>query len=232
MKNYEAMGAKEKRVFWYALGGIPLGYKAMTNTQVLEYILENDLLIKYEELTMGYTTSVTSNTLVCTRDLPPTCVQEFYDAPCPTQGQVLVKKGNKTMYRDEYDCPSTGLPTDQKQRDYLLNELSAIEFKARDKGERTFGLIDDPKPMTALDLKTRILEGKFIISKEFEERKTYHPLEFFRWRDPAVKEDKEGYKSFVDAMEKESKQTERKIAIVDPKEGLELLTAFETKYIN
>lgn len=193
---------------------------------------------------MGYTTSASINALAaCTRNLPATCVQEFYDntpqypagyeftLPLPQECKPAKSRKN-TMYRDEYDCPSAGQPTDQKQRDYLLAELNAIEYKARDKGERTFGLIDDPRPTTPADLVKRIQDGKFIIPKEFEEKKVYHPLEYIRWRDPAVKEDREGYEKFCETLQTESKQTERKIAIADPKDGLEILTAFESKYIN
>jgi len=90
-----------------------------------------------------------------------------------------------------------------------------------------FGINDDPDPRTPAELVERITAGKYILP-DATKRKAYSALDGIRWRDPAVKEDTDGYKAAVKAMKVQQQIAEDIIKLKDPAtDGLAALQAFE-----
>lgn len=148
---------------------------------------------------------------------------------CPAKS----KKGNNPMrYYDEYNDVYVDAPPaqtdDYQKRNYLQGRIYETQSAKNHDLMKTFGLVDDDAPATAKEFIQRIQDGKFVLKKETEDKKTYRPADFITWRDPAVLEDQEGFAAasvkfsvaVTDAVDT------AKIA-ADPADGLKALKALE-----
>jgi hypothetical protein len=160
---------------------------------------------------------------------------DYPEAPACERGPTKWghKKKDTTMSR--YDNPNIDISIDteaptsdiQRTRDYLNDRVSSIFWKKDDELRRQFGLIDDDRPETVTDLLARIAAGKFTISEDKKDSVDYDPIRFIKWRDPSVKEDQAGYRLAHAASEKQSTAIRDAIAVLDPKDALAAVQAYE-----
>lgn len=107
---------------------------------------------------------------------------------------------------------------------YLQNRLSEAEYEKSYDFQKQFGLQNDAAPATAREVVKRIQDGKFILP-EITRDGGYHSI---TWRDPAVKQDVEGYNAAWEKAQELVQSTKDIIMIKTPAEGLAALQAFET----
>ena len=138
----------------------------------------------------------------------------------------------------EEEVMNTYSETD-RQRDHLLGRLYAVEGNKDWDARKAFNLDDDNEPRTGKELLERIKAGKFTFDEDFEKKSLekncwgcYGPMSFIKWRDPAKVADKDGYKAWMEKTRKAYQTAQDEIKIKDPKDGLEVLRAFESATIN
>lgn len=116
-------------------------------------------------------------------------------------------------------------------KDYLASRLSAI-YHAKDHALRKdFGLDNDNEPRDGKEMVERILAGKYVL-KTLKSCWDSTTSEQIIWRDPAIKEDRAGYKIAEKTLDDLRTKTKDEIKIFDPEKGLESLRAFETATIH
>lgn len=161
--------------------------------------------------------------------------------PAPAYPKILdklkekAKKGKQmSRYYDEYnDCYVDQPQSDTADaRSYFKNRIAQISNEKGYALRKQFGLVDDAAPETLDDLVKRIQDGKYIIPKEYSDRKLYDPARFIKWRDPAVKEDQAGYDAAEALFEKEADKA-RDAVMSQPfdkvAEAVQALEAWTTK---
>lgn len=156
-------------------------------------------------------------------------------APTPQECKVP-KKRNSAMYHDE-DCfddgfdlsLSAGATETERQKRFLLNELSGVEDRQETKLRKQYGLMDDDEPRTFNELMARLKDGKYFIPDDKKDKDAWgYGLNLVKWRDPAVKEDQKGFEAAQKIMRVSYTDAIRTIKISDPKEGLAALKSFES----
>lgn len=112
-----------------------------------------------------------------------------------------------------------------KQRKTLSSALYDAFRTKVDAAKKQFGLVGDDAPESIKDLIARIAAGKYVIADKYED--SYAGDFFYRvsWRDPAIKEDKDGYKAARADLDKAYKALDLRIAILPLADAL---TAVET----
>jgi hypothetical protein len=142
-------------------------------------------------------------------------------------GEALRRK--KKMNRVNIDDISVNIEAhqpnnEQTQRDHLkyrLNETYSVKWREL---QKRFGLIDDEYPETAGELIKRIQAGKYVVSKEFEDKS----WRYIRWRDPSLVEDKVGFEAAEKVLQKQYEESKDEIVVKAPIDGLATLRTFET----
>lgn len=152
--------------------------------------------------------------------------------PCVYAGEKAKKKEKKeaTMsYAAAVNSIQMETPTDQKQRKYLLTRANDIFYSKKSDAKKTFGLEDSPQPKTLAEFIQFIKDDKFTVEEKYLDRRVsvYCAVDYIRFRDPSIKEDQAGYNTFKDTLKKAYAELQDDIAILEPKEGLEKLRAFE-----
>lgn len=117
--------------------------------------------------------------------------------------------------------------TEKDQRKYLKSRLYDAFYEKKADAKRKFGLVDDKAPANAEELIDRIKNGKFTVTPKEQRSRWEGPFEAIRWRDPSVKEDKDGYEAAKAELEKAFKEAEDVIVIKTPSEGLDAVKAFQ-----
>jgi len=127
---------------------------------------------------------------------------------------------------------------EQDTREYLRARLSK-SFWSKTEGLRpAFGLEDDKPPATPKEVIERITSGMYMLPKDDEEGEDendlnwYRPWDAIRWRDPAKKKDRDGYKLALKTLEKDRDASLDIIMTSDSKVGLEALQKFESTTIH
>lgn len=111
-----------------------------------------------------------------------------------------------------YVLPSTPVCANKKENNMHIDDYNDIDVQARQrltsrtyeafcahdrKLENEFHLTDDEAPKTPSEFLQRIKDGKFVLPTDEEFKKHYNylrdPGALIKWRDPAVKADKDGY---------------------------------------
>lgn len=188
-------------------------------------------------------------TATCTSATVPT-----YSLDC-CNGAQSKKTKNKKM-RDYYDECESGVnvcvsPTvavntadtsAQDQRSYLRDRLHSLYYEKYNELEKQFGLVDDDSPTTAKEVVERIQAGKYMLPKDEDNKNDKkkdlysilygHGKNVIRWRDPDLKEDKEGFEAAAKTMKAEWQKAKDTIVIASPADGLEALRAFEAYTVN
>lgn len=134
------------------------------------------------------------------------------------------------FHEEEEDMSYDGFnDQDTNARQYIEGRLMVIYHNKSGALQKDFGLVDDERPTTAKELIARITEGKFQVSEDKMERDSYSPIDYFRWRDPSVKEDKAGYDTAINTMKAAKTEVEDTIMVGTPSDALTALKAFEGK---
>lgn len=172
--------------------------------------------IKKDEM---YTPVFGMNAIYSVSTITPTQVCTEMKKLCPSV--PCQEKNGKTMYVDN------DKHIESSKINYLQDRAQMAYYKAAGKLPKTFGLENDAVPETPLELVKRIQDGKFVTRKETEDKKSYEPARFIVWRDPSVKEDKEGYAVAEKALGEVHKDTRDAIVIGTPAEGLAAVKALD-----
>lgn len=148
----------------------------------------------------------------------------------PSKAAKSNKKKEKNMC---FECGETSDYTIEDRRiDYLEHRLSSIQWSKRAELRKQFGLEDDAAPETFSELQERLTSGKFIIADDRKDKRVYNPLQYVKWRDPAVKEDQKGFKEAEKKLDDLFIKTMDQIKILPQTDGLKALQEFESATIN
>jgi hypothetical protein len=127
------------------------------------------------------------------------------------------------------------IPTDEKQRDYLLGRLGVIKDQLVEDGRKFFHLTDEEGPHNPKELIDRIVNGRYEFKKGYddpEETRFTYPWAWIRWRDPKNPADIEGFNKWRDEVLSKLYQDARDaIVIKTPEEGLKILQDFASTTI-
>lgn len=151
-----------------------------------------------ENMANYQTTAPTVNTLNC----PLTWLNEINSlAICPP---IPVSYQDQTAQckKMKEDTMHTDANLETRQREQLSYRVDHVASEKDNEARHFFGLVDDGYPSTAGDLIARITGGKYMVASDKMDTETYgSPTRYIRWRDPAVKEDQNGYKAALDKIE-------------------------------
>lgn len=122
-----------------------------------------------------------------------------------------------------------------EQRGYLRSRLSDIFWSKNSDLRKTYGLEDMDAPKNLKELKQRLADGMYSFRKnndgdDYEDDYEFGwngPLHMIRWRDPAVKEDREGFDAAMKRMEEAKTKVADAIAIFEASEALAAVQEFE-----
>lgn len=119
------------------------------------------------------------------------------------------------------------------QREHLRSRARSIKNEKSVELRKHFHLYDDASPKTLEELLERLNSGKYVWDKErYKDRQFYGVEEVaarIQWRDPSKPADEKGFNAAAEVLEKAYTELKDTLMIVDPKEGLEALRAFEAK---
>ena len=116
----------------------------------------------------------------------------------------------------------------EKQREYLVNRLRDVRDTKKQDLKKAHGLVDDDAPETVTDMLKRFADGKYTVKADRADKKTYNPMGYISWRDPAVKEDAAGYATARTKVMDAYQAAKDAIVVKAPADGLLALQAFET----
>jgi len=143
-----------------------------------------------------------------------------------------VKKKENPMY---VDYVTNDKHTESAKTNYLLQRASNVKYKIQEDLRIKFGLNDDETPHTAQELVDRITSGKYILPTEKEaellnDRCWPYPsaMAGIKWRDPAVKEDRAGYKAAEKQLETAFDDVHDAVMIKSNDDALAAIKEFET----
>ncbi len=182
--------------------------------------MANCNLITYPTCSLGTIVSGACNTFVAKQEEKVNAMH-CYQMPTNTTVQLNAPA--------EYNA-------EREAREHLRERLH-VTFHAKDRElSKKFGLMDEAAPRTTKDMVARIKEGKFTLSKYAEDQEDdegcdyndmYDVVRHIRWRDPAVKEDRAGYKAAYAELSKAHDAAKDAIMVGTPAEGLKALQEFE-----
>ncbi len=162
-----------------------------------------------------------------------------FDEPCKAvccPPKAVAYKNNPTkddtMYNNRataMNVTATPLPTDQVQRDYLIDRLSQTRDEQYPELRKQFFMDEDPQPRTRKELAERIAAGKFLISSldKSPDTRIYSAFDVIEWRDPTKPADEKGFEAALEAREKAYQAAKDAIVINDPTTGLKTLQDFQ-----
>jgi len=161
----------------------------------------------------------------------------FKLAGTPCQGtanntnKVPVQEKVANMY---VDYVSSDKHSESAKTNYLLSRYEDTRGKIRYDLRKQFGLDNDDRPTTAKEFADRILSGRYVLPTEKEEelmRNQYYCgwsiLDSIKWRDPAIKEDKDGFKLAETELNDESEKVHDIVMIKDHDTALAAIQAFK-----
>lgn len=89
--------------------------------------------------------------------------------------------------------------------------------------QKNFGLMDDDCPTDANEIVARVKAGKYTITEPKEDWQSAQ----FRWRDPAAKTDRDGYRAAKKLLDAAQAKALDEIVVLFPEQGLEAFRTFE-----
>ena len=121
----------------------------------------------------------------------------------------------------------------QHRINHLADRLDSLRYDKTNELLVKYGMTDDDAPVTLEQFIKRIQDGKFKVPEDKLDKNWYYNLgNTFRWRDPSVKEDEEGYKKAYAILRKAFLETTDIINIKDADEGLKAVQEFEKRKFN
>ena len=145
--------------------------------------------------------------------------------PIPVFDSPAKQEGNNPMNYATATVQAATTET-QDQRKYLERRLQEVYSDKRDGLEATFGLIDDEPPSGATELKERLEKGAYTF-RTGEQFRYWHWTDLIQWRDPAKKQDHDGFKAALEELKALKQKSLDTIKIEDPKTGLDAVKALE-----
>jgi len=137
-----------------------------------------------------------------------------------------------------YNAPNVNLNVNntadqsaEQKRSYLYRRLWNIADQKKDDAKRSFGLLNDKAPATPTEIVERIKTGQFVLPTEWREdwEDYYDAVSSIEWRNPKIKKDKEGYKTWIkEIYDPARKRLEDSIVIDPPETALANLQAWES----
>jgi hypothetical protein len=116
------------------------------------------------------------------------------------------------------------------QRSVVRDTLYSTVYKIKSALKKEFGMVDDDAPRTAAELIKRITDGQYTVDKEYIDYETYGAqgaVNYIRWRDPKVVEDKAGYKAARAQLEEAYEDAKLKAALLPVADLLQLVEDFK-----
>lgn len=151
--------------------------------------------------------------------VPPPSVSSFNAWYAET---VANKKQENNMYTNTPDALET------QKRNYLSSRLVNLKGKKVDKLRQAYGLDDEDRPLTPKELLERIKSGKFVIRGEHEDTTDpYNLLEYFSWREPDRKEDKVGFRTAREPLDKAYDEAKDTVIVLPLEDALAAVKKFE-----
>jgi hypothetical protein len=133
-------------------------------------------------------------------------------------------------------CTNTYSP-EKAKFNYLEGRLYNTVSKLDNELRKQFGLVDDEFPTSPKELAERLKAGKYVVRYLHEDGNPgeyddyinrYEPLGgLIRFRDPAVKEDQDGYSAAREEMLTVKKSVEDTLYIDTPENALKAIQEFE-----
>lgn len=169
------------------------------------------------------------NNRMATVDCYPTPVSLGYCATIPVAAQE--KACNKMSTANSMSIV-TAYPQEtieERRISFLVGQLSEAKHRKNTELQRHHGLLDDERPRSPKELVERIEKGLYVIPEQFagDDVYGYNITDYFEWRNPKVKKDKEGYAKSKKEMEADFRETNRIIILKDEEKGLAALEKFE-----
>jgi len=132
------------------------------------------------------------------------------------------------------DYVSSDKHSESAKTNYLLSRYENTKNEIRSDLRKQFGLDNDDRPTTAKEFADRILSGKYVLPTEKEEelqRQVYYCgwsiTDAIKWRDPAIKEDKDGFKLAETELNDESLKVHDAVMIKDHDTALTAIQALK-----
>jgi len=180
------------------------------------------LFDRYESIKTGaHVQTITLGTI--TGMSPVISGHEMYQMMYGAQVAPNQNKEKETTMLDSQVSP------EQAARKHLLRRLSDAKDEKKLALRQQYGLDDEKAPKSPKEFLERIKAGKFVVPGAEDEKhpRYWDSYNAIRWRDPAVKEDQEGYDLAKVVLSKAARDVEDAIVVKTPEEGLKALQGFE-----
>lgn len=143
---------------------------------------------------------------------------------------VVQKEQDMSYNHASAAIQATSRSLEGESRDYFLGRIAETSNNKLLDAQKTFGLRNDESPKTARELIKRIKDGLFVLPLEKDDVKNVWLSAYDRitWRDPAIKEDHDGYNEYESKVFDHA-QTARDaiMASVEPKDWHKAIQSFE-----
>lgn len=147
-------------------------------------------------------------------------LEPIYPQDCTAPCKPDYPKGFGPNKKEKAMYVSDDKHIESSKINYLSDRIENAYYKANDKARKAFGLEDDTPPQTAEDFIKRIQDGKFMLNDETKKKNVYEPSRYIRWRDPSVKEDKEGFEADMKEFGALQQDARDAVAVLSPAEAL------------
>ena len=149
-----------------------------------------------------------------------------HSVPAPKQDKAQPKKKEKAMC---YDCDCDSPRSDEKiMRDQLNDRIYEIAREHDTRLEKAFGIRGEDHPRTPAAVVELITSGKFVIDEGKEDHNSYNPLDYFTFRDPAIKKDQKGYEAAYTKLTDTRQKYLDKAAFGDLTDALKIIEDFKS----
>lgn len=150
---------------------------------------------------------------------------------CKAMAKKPTKEKEQAMNTNIEMNLSTGADIEKGQRQFMLGRLADATFSRDIEALRTFGFAEDEAPQTPQEFVKRIQNGKFVIKAPDARDGSYfeRPTRYIIWKDPSVKEDKEGLEKAREALSAARSSAELSIQVDSIPEAKKALLEFENQ---
>lgn len=145
---------------------------------------------------------------------------------------------NSTIKEKENTMRMCDIPTlEAAQKDYFFKRLDTLYLDKNEALQIKYGLTDDEPPRSLQELMDRLNSGRYSFLRPSLDKDSslgvYSLIDEIRWRDPNLKEDRNGFDKALDSLEKaRSNSKDRIMASSTTDEYLNTLKEFESTVIN
>lgn len=149
---------------------------------------------------------------------------ELAPLPVPQQAVPMPVRMKETCTKKACPQKDTTMYTANENKDYLASRLDEVFYAQEETLSKQFGLSRDKAPRTAKEFIQRIKDGMFELPGERDD----YGMSSIIWRDPSVKEDKEGFSAAFKQLKDAKKRVEDQIMIAENDDALKAIYDFES----